>query len=505
MKMMPRAISCRLIAAKMRIGESYATAKSGRSVRRHPRRPERGLFTGNRGIIHDPETKTLLKKRWALPGLDHLRLRIPRLCGANRWAATGPGGKAGLDRAVLPRRGDGAGGRAPALLLLQAPRTGGVLSVPFGEAFGIAEPRAPKVDKRLHKERLAAEVGAKLAAGDCAAPARWRHGRRTAVKRMRSEAVGPCPGDWPATGRRTGIEALSGARGAAHTAEQRLRAAARLSPAMASFGRALTLGAARPLLAYARQLRMQRLFVSAPLGPNLTFDLAQSRATICMRVLRMREGAEAARLQRPRRRMAGAIVGAKKRKAVLATIMQTRPSRRRPTSSIASHRSSRGGSTIWCKRRSRWASAPAAGDHTAHAGRRSSSTGSGPMSSRRPSNAASSPFRRSQKRSSSTGCCGSWEHGRQLVFCDEDAETNNPLPAWQAVDGDGRPADRPEGGFSEDERQHAAGAALRHRDPARSAHPARRYCGGCCVCGDPGLRRRLVEGAPCDTAGWLFR
>ena len=25
--------------------------------------PSRGLFTGNRGIIHDPATKTLLKKR----------------------------------------------------------------------------------------------------------------------------------------------------------------------------------------------------------------------------------------------------------------------------------------------------------------------------------------------------------------------------------------------------------------------------------------------------------
>jgi hypothetical protein len=27
----------------------------------------RGLFTGNRGIIHDPGTKTLLKKRWSTP------------------------------------------------------------------------------------------------------------------------------------------------------------------------------------------------------------------------------------------------------------------------------------------------------------------------------------------------------------------------------------------------------------------------------------------------------
>src|SRR5262250_2800892 len=27
--------------------------------------PQRGLFTGNRGIIHDPATRTLLNKRWA--------------------------------------------------------------------------------------------------------------------------------------------------------------------------------------------------------------------------------------------------------------------------------------------------------------------------------------------------------------------------------------------------------------------------------------------------------
>lgn len=27
--------------------------------------PQRGMFTGNRGIIHDPATKSLLSKRWA--------------------------------------------------------------------------------------------------------------------------------------------------------------------------------------------------------------------------------------------------------------------------------------------------------------------------------------------------------------------------------------------------------------------------------------------------------
>lgn len=29
--------------------------------------PERGMFTGNRGIIHDPSTKTLLNRRWSSP------------------------------------------------------------------------------------------------------------------------------------------------------------------------------------------------------------------------------------------------------------------------------------------------------------------------------------------------------------------------------------------------------------------------------------------------------
>jgi hypothetical protein len=60
--------------------------------------PHRGLFTGNRGIIHDPATKTLLNRSAGRAGLAHLRLRIPRP------AARGDGA-AELDRAVLSRRG----------------------------------------------------------------------------------------------------------------------------------------------------------------------------------------------------------------------------------------------------------------------------------------------------------------------------------------------------------------------------------------------------------------
>ena len=61
--------------------------------------PHRGLFTGNRGIIHDPATKTLVEKALVEPGLDHLRLRIPGL------AAQGDGrGEAGPNCSFSTRR-----------------------------------------------------------------------------------------------------------------------------------------------------------------------------------------------------------------------------------------------------------------------------------------------------------------------------------------------------------------------------------------------------------------
>ena len=56
--------------------------------------PYRGLFTGNRGIIHDPATKTLLRAL-VEPGVAHLRLRL------QRTAARGDG-RPELDRVVLP-------------------------------------------------------------------------------------------------------------------------------------------------------------------------------------------------------------------------------------------------------------------------------------------------------------------------------------------------------------------------------------------------------------------
>jgi len=115
--------------------------------------PERGLFMGNRGIIHDPETKTLLKKRWALqawiicvPALRDVR-REPM--GRNR-----PGGKAGwTELFFLDDVTALAAGHRPCFFCRRERATDFVDR--FGRAFGVAEPRAPMIDKRLHRERLA--------------------------------------------------------------------------------------------------------------------------------------------------------------------------------------------------------------------------------------------------------------------------------------------------------------------------------------------------------------
>jgi hypothetical protein len=51
--------------------------------------PHRGLFTGNRGIIHDPATRTLLKKRWSSPAwltcVCEFRGRRRNVMGGRSW------------------------------------------------------------------------------------------------------------------------------------------------------------------------------------------------------------------------------------------------------------------------------------------------------------------------------------------------------------------------------------------------------------------------------------
>ena len=115
--------------------------------------PARGLFTGNRGVIHDPETKTLLNRRWTLPAwiicTCQFRNRRREPMGKN-----GPGGKAGWTELFFLDEVTGlAAGHRPCFFCRREWATDFVTR--FGKAFGIEEPRAPMIDKRLHNERIA--------------------------------------------------------------------------------------------------------------------------------------------------------------------------------------------------------------------------------------------------------------------------------------------------------------------------------------------------------------
>ncbi len=113
----------------------------------------RGMFTGNRGIIHDPATRTLLKKRWSTKAwiicvCDFQgRRRVPM--GRN-----GDGGKAGwTELFFLDEVTALAAGHRPCFHCQR--QRAKEFTRHFGAASGIARPRAREIDERLHRERLA--------------------------------------------------------------------------------------------------------------------------------------------------------------------------------------------------------------------------------------------------------------------------------------------------------------------------------------------------------------
>ena len=108
--------------------------------------PHRGLFTGNRGIIHDPATKTLLKKRWSNPAwltcVCEFRGRRRKVMGGRSWTelffldeATAL--SAGHRPCFFCRRDDANRFRAA-----------------WERGNGVADVLAPGIDAVLHRERL---------------------------------------------------------------------------------------------------------------------------------------------------------------------------------------------------------------------------------------------------------------------------------------------------------------------------------------------------------------
>jgi hypothetical protein len=106
----------------------------------------RGLFTGNRGIIHDPATKTLLHKRWATKAwlicLLEYKGKRRELMGGQSWTEL-----FFLDEAVAL-----AAGHRPCFFCRREDAE--AFRAAWGRAVGEDAPHAPDMDAVLHAERL---------------------------------------------------------------------------------------------------------------------------------------------------------------------------------------------------------------------------------------------------------------------------------------------------------------------------------------------------------------
>lgn len=113
----------------------------------------RGLFTGNRGVIHDPATKTLLSRRWSTKAWIvcecEFRGRRREVMGRNA-----PSGNAGwTELFFLDEVTALAAGHRPCFYCRR--ERAKEFAECYANAFRITRPRAPDIDARLHGERLA--------------------------------------------------------------------------------------------------------------------------------------------------------------------------------------------------------------------------------------------------------------------------------------------------------------------------------------------------------------
>jgi hypothetical protein len=108
--------------------------------------PERGLFTGNRGIIHDAETRTLLKRRWSSRAWLTCRLQWRGV----RRTVMGPGSWTELF--FLDEATAFAAGHRPCFFCRRAEAQ--AFQACFPAPGHSTRLKAPEIDRVLHAERL---------------------------------------------------------------------------------------------------------------------------------------------------------------------------------------------------------------------------------------------------------------------------------------------------------------------------------------------------------------
>jgi hypothetical protein len=108
--------------------------------------PHRGLFTGNRGIIHDPATKTLLKKRWSSPAW------LTCVCEFRGWRRKVMGGRSWTELFFLDEATAFSAGHRPCFYCRRDDANRFRAAWELGN--GVADVLAPEIDAVLHRERL---------------------------------------------------------------------------------------------------------------------------------------------------------------------------------------------------------------------------------------------------------------------------------------------------------------------------------------------------------------
>src|SRR5215218_986720 len=108
--------------------------------------PHRGLFTGNRGIIHDPATKTLLKKRWATPAW------ITCVCEFRGWRRKVMGTRSWTELFFLDEATAFAAGHRPCFFCRR--HDADRFRAAWKDGNGTGDILARDMDAVLHRERL---------------------------------------------------------------------------------------------------------------------------------------------------------------------------------------------------------------------------------------------------------------------------------------------------------------------------------------------------------------
>jgi hypothetical protein len=114
---------------------------------------ERGMFTGNRGVIHDPETRTLLGRRWTTRAWIICECQYKGFWREPMGRNSRSGGAGWTELFFLDEVTALAAGHRPCFLCRRE-KAGEFLRC-FSEAFTRYKPRVPELDARLHGERLA--------------------------------------------------------------------------------------------------------------------------------------------------------------------------------------------------------------------------------------------------------------------------------------------------------------------------------------------------------------